>query len=61
MKAWSQNLGHADLLTTFTKLRSGAGPSAGELIHPSGTMTEKGNLLDDPDVRALIERIQKKT
>lgn len=37
MKAWSQNLGHADVLTTFTSYGTIPGHRQGELIRAMGT------------------------
>jgi len=59
MKAWSQNLGHADVLTTFTSYGAVPAHRQGELIRATGRPTAD-NALDDPDVRALIAAIQAK-
>ena len=59
MKAWSQNLGHADVLTTFTSYGSLPAHLQGELIRSVGAQTMI-DPLDDPDIRKLIELIQKK-
>jgi integrase len=60
MKAWSQNLGHADVLTTFTSYGAVPAHRQGELIRASGRNEATSDPLDDPDVRALIAAIQAK-
>lgn len=60
MKAWSQNLGHADVLTTFTSYGTLPTHLQGDLIRTTGQSAGEGNVLDDPDVRALIAAIQAK-
>lgn len=59
MKAWSQNLGHADVLTTFTSYGAVPGHRQGELVRAAGCAPVT-DALDDPDVRALIAAIQAK-
>ena len=59
MKAWSQNLGHADVLTTFTSYGSLPAHRQGELIRAAGRRNDDG-LLDDPDVLALLSKIRSK-
>lgn len=59
MKAWSQNLGHADVLTTFTSYGAVPGHRQGELIRAAGRLSDH-DALDDPDVRALIAAIRAK-
>jgi site-specific recombinase XerD len=57
MKAWSQNLGHADVLTTFTSYGSVPSHRQGELIRTAGSK-DAAVLLDDPDIRALVAKIR---
>ena len=59
MKAWSQNLGHADVLTTFTSYGSVPAHRQGELIRAAGKPQPANDVLDDPNVRALIAAIQR--
>jgi len=61
-KAWSQNLGHEKVLTTFTSYGSVAPHRQAELIRKlTGSIQNAGNKnappLDDPDVIALIDRL----
>ena len=42
MKAWSQNLGHADVLTTFTSYGNVPAHRQGELIRALGTTDQAG-------------------
>ena len=58
-KAWSQNLGHERVLTTLTSYGAVPSQRQAELIRQIGQPVAADPLLD-PDVRALIERIQKK-
>lgn len=58
-KAWSQNLGHERVLTTLTSYGAVPAQRQAELIRQIGQPSDADPLLD-PDVRALIERIQKK-
>jgi integrase len=60
MKAWSQNLGHSDVLTTFTSYGGVPTTRQGELIKTLGQSRPQGDLLNDPDVAALIAAIQAK-
>ena len=60
MKAWSQNLGHADVLTTFTSYGQVPAHRQGELIRGQGQPHRQIDTLNDPDVIALIEAIQAK-
>jgi hypothetical protein len=60
MKAWSQNLGHADVLTTFTSYGSVPTHRQGELIRTAGSK-DAAVLLDDPDIRALVAKIRGQT
>lgn len=59
MKAWSQNLGHGDVLTTFTSY--GAVPShrQGKLVR-SSQASAHCDLLADPDIQALVAKIRAK-
>lgn len=58
-KAWSQNLGHERVLTTLTSYGAVPPQRQAALIRQIGQPIAVDPLLD-PDVRALIERIQKK-
>ena len=58
MKAWSQNLGHADVLTTFTSYGSIPSHRQGELIRTAANDAHR--LSEDPDVMALIRKIADK-
>ena len=60
MKAWSQNLGHADVLTTFTSYGAVPTHRQGELIRGLGQPRPQSDTLEDPDVIALIRAIQAK-
>ena len=57
MKAWSQNLGHEGVLTTFTSYGKVPVHRQGELIRTAGR-SRADDPFDDPDVRALISRIR---
>lgn len=57
MKAWSQNLGHSDVLTTFTSYGSVPAHRQAELIRAAGR-GRAADPLDDPDIRALISKIR---
>jgi integrase len=57
MKAWSQNLGHADVLTTLTSYGAVPVHRQGELIRSLAYAAEGWGPLNDPDVVALIERL----
>lgn len=57
IKAWSQNLGHADVLTTFTSYGQVPTHRQGELIQRQN-LTGNVAALDDPDIVELIKRIQ---
>lgn len=58
-KAWSQNIGHERVLTTLTSYGKVPAARQAELIRGLGQPIATDPLLD-PDVCALIERIQKK-
>ncbi len=57
MKAWSQNLGHSDVLTTFTSYGAVPAHRQAELIRAAGRKPAS-DPLDDPDIRALINKIR---
>jgi integrase len=59
MKAWSQNLGHSDVLTTFTSYGYVPTHRQGELIRATGEQ-KSDDPMDDPDIRDLIDRIRKR-
>ena len=59
MKAWSQNLGHADVLTTFTSYGSVPAHRQGELIKAAQRQTG-GDWTQDADVQALLQAIAAK-
>ena len=59
MKAWSQNLGHSDVLTTFTSYGTVPLHRQTELIRAGGALTI-ADPLNDPDIRALIGKIRDK-
>lgn len=59
MKAWSQNLGHADVLTTFTSYGTVPVHRQGELIH-SGAGRQGASEIDDGElVAALVARLRR--
>ena len=58
MKAWSQNLGHADVLTTFTSYGQVPAHRQGELIQALGDPRPALDTLNDPNVVALIAAIR---
>jgi integrase len=58
MKAWSQNLGHADVLTTLTSYGQVPVHRQGELIR--STVSHTADRLGDPDVLELIRKIGRK-
>jgi integrase len=57
MKAWSQNLGHSDVLTTFTSYGTVPPHRQSELIRASRNRS-RPDLLDDPDILELVARIK---
>lgn len=59
MKAWSQNLGHNEVLTTFTSYGTVPARRQAALIK-SAASRSGSTVLDDPNVLALIEAIQAK-
>ena len=60
MKAWSQNLGHADVLTTFTSYGNVTAHRQGELIRAAGSVQSPGNWANDADVQALLKALAAK-
>ena len=58
-KAWSLNIGHKGMLTTLTSYGNMSAQRQASLIRDMGKPVGSDPLLD-PDIRALIERIQKK-
>jgi hypothetical protein len=59
MKAWSQNLGHSDVLTTFTSYGTVPLHRQCELIL-SRAVNEEGPALDDANLIAALETIKKR-
>lgn len=59
LKAWSQNLGHTDLLTTYNSYGTVPVHRQGELIRAAGQKSD-GDDLDDPEIRALIAQLKGK-
>jgi integrase len=57
-KAWSQNLGHEGVLTTFTSYGRVSPQRQADLIRGLGGADDKDDALDDPDIRALIRKIR---
>lgn len=55
MKAWSQNIGHADVLTTFTSYGSVPGHRQGELIRAAGGAGNSNAAFDDEALVAAIK------
>ena len=60
MKAWSQNLGHADVLTTFTSYGAVPVHRQGELIRGAGPLKAGDDWAQDADVRALLRALAAK-
>ena len=60
MKAWSQNLGHADVLTTFTSYGTVPAHRQGELIRSAGKSAGGDDWTQDADVQALLKAIAAK-
>ena len=60
MKAWSQNLGHADVLTTFTSYGSVPAHRQGELIRAAGQSKSGEDWTQDADVQAMLKAIAAK-
>jgi hypothetical protein len=59
MKAWSQNLGHADVLTTFTSYGAVPAHRQGELIRAAGRSRSECALDDEALFAMLKSRLQK--
>ena len=60
MKAWSQNLGHADVLTTFTSYGTVPVHRQGELIRAAGPSKDGDSWTHDADVQALLKALAAK-
>ena len=60
MKAWSQNLGHTDVLTTFTSYGSVPSHQQGELIRAAGQTKSGDDWTQDADVQAMLKAIAAK-
>jgi integrase len=59
MKAWSQNLGHSDVLTTFTSYGTVPTHKQGELIRGMGAKSSQSDINDDALMAALAARLGK--
>ncbi len=57
MKAWSQNLGHTDVLTTFTSYGTVPVHRQGELIRAAGQGAPGGDWTQDTEVQALLKAL----
>lgn len=60
MKAWSQNLGHADVLTTFTSYGTVPAHLQGELIRSVGEVQTGDDWTKDADVQAMLKALAAK-
>lgn len=60
MKAWSQNLGHADVLTTFTSYGSVPAHRQGELIRASVNSAADDDWTQDAEVQAMLKALAAK-
>jgi len=60
LKAWSQNLGHADLLTTLTSYGAVPAHEQGELIRAAGQSKACDDWTQDADVQAMLKAIAAK-
>ena len=60
MKAWSQNLGHTDVLTTFTSYGAVPVLRQGELIRAAGPANNGADWTHDADVQALLKALAAK-
>jgi integrase len=58
MKAWSQNLGHAEVMTTLTSYGTVPAHRQGELIRARAQPRPHHETLNDPNVIALIAAIK---
>lgn len=61
MKAWSQNLGHENVMTTFTSYGHVPVHKQGELIRQTGSESPLQSLADDPEFAALLRKIASRT
>ena len=59
MKAWSQNLGHADVLTTFTSYGTVPVQRQGELIRAGAGRSDHPGMDDGALLAALVARLGK--
>lgn len=59
-KAWSQNLGHEDVLTTFTSYGTVPAHRQGEVMRALGHPSPSNDILDNHDITKLIARIKYK-
>ncbi len=57
-KAWSQNLGHEGVLTTFTSYGQVSPQRQAELIRTAGRTADASDPLNDPNVLAAIALIR---
>ncbi len=59
MKAWSQNLGHEDMLTTFTSYGQVSTPRQGDIIRQLAARKESPDLGIDspPELRAFFAKM----
>lgn len=60
MKAWSQNLGHADVLTTFTSYGQVPTHRQGVLIRAAAGKKESADWTHDADLHAMLRAIAAK-
>ena len=60
MKAWSQNLGHTDVLTTFTSYGTVPVARQGELIRAAGPAKEGDDWTHGAEVQALLKALAAK-
>jgi integrase len=60
MKAWSQNLGHKELLTTLTSYGAVPAHRQGELIRAAGQAKAGDDWMQDSDVQAMLKAIAAK-
>ena len=60
MKAWSQNLGHTDVLTTFTSYGAVPAHRQGELIRAAEQVKAGDDWTQDADVQAMLKAIAAK-
>lgn len=59
-RIWSQNLGHGDVLTTFTSYSTVPAHRQAEVMRRLGHPSPSNDILDDPDFAELIARIRNK-